>query len=68
MLGLLLRVTVARFVQPAKAALPILVTLAGMSIEVNPALLQYRKASPPIIVKLSGRLTELRLVQPWKAP
>ena len=55
----------ARLLQPAKAFLPILVTLAGMVISVR--LVQPKKALPPMLFTLAGMVILVRLVQSAKA-
>ena len=53
-----------KFLHPAKAPSPIVVTLFGMTTEVNP---EPKKAILPILVTLLGISIEDKAVQPSKA-
>ena len=58
-------VAAARLVQPSNVLFPILVTEAGISMDVSA--LQFRNAATPMLCSPSGSVTAARLVQPLNA-
>jgi hypothetical protein len=56
---------IVKILQPWNAQCPIVVTLLGMVIEIEPV--QYQKAASPIVVTLFGMVNEVKPWQPMNA-